>query len=96
MARFSVQAALKEMRDEQRTDHAALVEKVDEGFKAATKAMADHVLEDTTKFSSIDKRLDVVENTRRTMRWLMGATVVAILGAAAEFFINHAAHIVKP
>lgn len=83
------------MRDEQREDHRLLVEKVDEGFKAATKAMADHVLEDTTKFASIDNRLAVVENTRRTMRWLMGATVVAILGAAAEFVINHLGHVVK-
>jgi hypothetical protein len=103
MARFSVQAYLAEMRTESREDMQVVREsqdrlevKVDEGFKAATKSMSDHVLEDTTKFSSIDKRLDVVENTRRTMRWLMGAAVVAFLGAAAEFIFNHASHIVKP
>jgi hypothetical protein len=101
-ARFSVQSALTEMRQEQREDMQALqtsqnhlMDKVTEGFKTATKMVTDHVLEDTTKFNVIDKRLDLVENTRRTMRWLLAAAVVAFLGATAEFVVNHLGHVIQ-
>lgn len=88
-ARFSVQSALAQMRTEQREDHAALVLKVDEGFSTVTETMSAHVLEDTTKFGAIDKRLSTVENTRRSVRWLGGIVIVALLGAFVDFLFVH-------
>lgn len=96
MARLNTQQLIAEMRREQREDHQTLVEKVDEGFQKVTASIATHVLEDTTKFAGIETRLIVVEGTRKTMRWFMGAAIVAFLGALAEFVFNHATHVVKP
>lgn len=95
MARFTVQAALAEMRAEQREDHQTLTTKVDEGFKHVAEVMAAHTLEDAKQFGAIDSRLKIVETTRRTVRWLGATAIVAILSALADYLLNHFGH-VKP
>lgn len=87
--RLNTQAMLAEMRREQREDHQSLVTAMGEGFEKVTTAMSTHVLEDTTKFAAIDKRLSTVENTRRTMRWLGATVIVAVIGVLLEFLSNH-------
>lgn len=95
-SRFNVQHALEEMRAEHREDmqyvreaSQSLATTVDEGFKACTKALADHALEDTKAFSSIDNRLVIIENGRRLTRWLAGALVVALITAGIDFVFSH-------
>lgn len=87
--RFSVQAFLAEMRQEQREDHKALTDKVDEGFKSIASSMSAHELEDAKQFGAIDKRLEAVENTRRSMHWLGATVIVAFVGVALDFIFNH-------
>ena len=67
---FDLQSFLHEMRDEQRADHAALSAKVD----AITEVVRAH-----------ETRLTVVEGTRRTTRWIVGACAVSAIGAAVDF-----------
>ncbi len=95
-ARFSVQTFLAEMRAEQREDvtslrneTAELAKKVDEGFKAIAAVAAAHELADTKEFNAIDKRLQTVENTRRSMRWLGATMIVALVGLVFEFVFSH-------
>jgi hypothetical protein len=88
-ARLNTQQMLAEMRAEQREDHRELATKVDEGFKAIAAVAAAHELADTKQFNAIDKRLEVVENTRRSMRWLGATVVVALVGAAIDLVFVH-------
>lgn len=80
---------LDQMRGEQREDHATLVLKVDEGFESIRKAAAAHELADTTRFAEVDKRLDSVETTRRSIRWLGATVVVALITAFCDFVFVH-------
>jgi len=94
--RFNTQTFLSEMRAEQREDATALREataelakKVDEGFKATAAVSAAHELADTKEFNSIDKRLETVENTRRSMLWLGATMIVAIIGVVLDMAANY-------
>lgn len=94
--RFKVQTFLMEMRQEQREDTSALrsgqetlASRVEAGFKQVAETISTHVLEDTKQFGAIDKRLVEVENTRRSIRWLAGTVIVALVGAAADFLFVH-------
>jgi len=80
---------LLEMRREQRDDHERLVEKVDAGFLSISTSMAKHELDDTKAFNTIDSRLVIVENMRRTIRWLAVTTVGGGIAATADYLINH-------
>jgi hypothetical protein len=95
-SRFNVQNFLAEMRAEQREDHAALVLKVDEGIAKMTEAMSSHELEDAKQFGRIDKRLEAVENTKRTLLWLGATTVVAIVAGIVDFLFSHLPRFFKP
>jgi hypothetical protein len=80
---------LLEMRREQREDHKTLATTVVEGFDKLQSAMATHVLEDTSKFATLDARLDVVESTRKTVRWFGATVIVAAVGAIIELLVVH-------
>jgi hypothetical protein len=71
---FDLQQYLKEMRDDQREDHKEVVDKLD----AVIVRVQDH-----------ETRIVVVENTRKTMRWLTGTVIVALVGALLDFLVNH-------
>lgn len=86
---FNLQQFLSEMRQEQRDDHKELSTKVEDGFSDVKLAMSNHEIQDTIRFASIDKRLDSVENTRRSIRWLAGTVIVAAIGVAFELLTNH-------
>jgi hypothetical protein len=84
------------MRAEMREDaqlarevHANLTTKVDEGFKAIAAVASAHELADLRAFGEIDKRLETVENTRRSMRWLGATMIVALIGLVFEFVFEH-------
>lgn len=84
-----VLSRLDKMRAEQREDHAALVQKVDTGFHSINTAAAAHELEDTKRFAAVDKRVESVENTRRSIRWLGATVIVALIGAFFDFVFIH-------
>lgn len=86
---MDVQTLLIKMQDKLEENHADLVKKVDDGFKALTTAASEHELSDTRLFSAIDNRLVIVENTRRTIRWLGTTVLVALIGAFADFVFVH-------
>lgn len=86
---FNLQNFLSEMRAEQRDDNMTLTAKVDQGFQAVASSQKAHELSDQQMFSSFDKRLSTVENTRRTMRWLAGSITVAALGAGVDLVLTH-------
>lgn len=71
---FNLQDFLSEMRAEQREDLKTLDGKVD---KALT-TLQDH-----------ETRIQFVEGTRKTLRWLAASLVVAFLGAMFDFFFIH-------
>lgn len=71
---FDMQQFLSEMRQEQREDHQVVVTKLD----SVIVKVADH-----------ETRIVVVENTRKTMLWLAGTVIVALLGAVLDFLVNH-------
>ena len=89
MARVNVQDLLLTMRKEQRDDHEKLVEKVDEGFKAIALVASNHELQDQKLFAALDKRVVIVENTRRSIRWLGATVLVTLLGGVADFLFVH-------
>ncbi len=90
--RFSIQAYLEQMRREQREDHNLLVVKVDEGFGNIASAMSTHELQDEERFGSVDKRLSVVENSRRAMLWLAGVLLAGAVTMAFDLVVNHFSH----
>lgn len=71
---FNLQTFLSEMRDEQREDHLALSGKID---TLVTK-VAEH-----------DTKITVLDNHRKTTRWLAGSLVIAFIGATADFLFVH-------
>ena len=89
MAKATLQDILFKMRDEQKEDHENLVKKVDEGFKAVALVAANHELHDQKLFSALDKRMVIVENTRRSIRWLGATVLVTFLGGLADFLLVH-------
>lgn len=86
---MDIQGLLLEMRKEQREDHDRLVEKVDEGFRSLQSAMSTHEVSDLKAFNAIDNRLMIVENMRRTIRWLAVTSVGAGIAGAADYLVNH-------
>lgn len=68
----------------------ALTDKVDDGFRAQAAVQAAHELADVKQFGSIDRRLQPLEQVHRTVRWLVAALIVALLGGAADAVFNHA------
>lgn len=86
---MDIQSLLLEMRKEQREDHDRLVEKVDDGFRALQTSMTNHEVADVKAFSAIDNRLLIVENMRRTIRWLGATAVGGSIAAVADYFVNH-------
>jgi hypothetical protein len=80
---------LDQMREEQRDDHSTLVVKVDGGFESVRSAAADHEVKDTERFASINERLVVIENNRRTLRWLSATMVAAFITGVVDFFFSH-------
>lgn len=87
--RYSTKDHIDTMRRETREDLRLLGDRMDQGFEKVTTALSEHVLQDTTKFGDVDKRLSAVEDTRKTARWVVGVGLVALAGAAAEFFFMH-------
>lgn len=61
-------------RAEQRADHRDMLDK----FVAVNKICADH-----------ETRLVVVENTRKSIRWLAVTMVGALLVGGVDFFFEH-------
>lgn len=81
MAENLIHDLLAEMRDEQRAmrsehkeDHTTLMEKFDTVFKK----LGDH-----------ETRITVVENTRKTVRWLGGTVIVGGIGFLIDYLFNH-------
>lgn len=89
-------AMLADMRREQREDRQVLSDKLDEGFTKVVETMNAHEVKDTERFGQVDKRLVVVESTRKTIRWLASALVVAALGGFADLVVNHLSKGVHP
>lgn len=96
---MDIQQFLLEMRREQREDHNALVKKVDDGFKEAAAALNAHALQNVESLSEydgrilrIDGRLKVVENTRRTVRWLGFTLTATALTGIVDYVMNHLHH----
>ncbi len=96
--KFNMQQFLSEMRaenaahrQEQRADTLTLAGKLDQ-MGANLHGRISSV---QTTVNKHETRLVVVENTRRSMRWLSGTAIVALIGAAIEFFFNHASKL-KP
>lgn len=72
--KFNLQTYLSEMREEQREDNKALRDKI------------DHI---GTSLHKHDKRISVVENTRRLLLTIAGALGVAALGFIVDMAVNH-------
>lgn len=77
MVDFDLQSFLREMRDEQREAHEALVTKVDAGFKEASAALAKH-----------DTRITVIENLRKNVLWFASATFGALIIGGVDIFLE--------
>ena len=88
MARTSTLDVILAMAAEGRANHATLVGKVDEVLAAA----ASHELKDVHRFAEIDKRLEPMEATRKTLRWVIGSGFVAGLGIISDLIVNHLFH----
>lgn len=86
---MDVQELLLTMRAEQREDHQLLVKKVDDGFSSMSTMQNEHLLEDANRFNAIDNRLKIVENTRRTIRWLTGVVIVAVVTGLVDAIAHH-------
>ncbi len=74
MVNWDLQQYLSDMKDELREDNKVLADKLD------YFSMAIHKL---------DKRISVVENTRRLLFAVAGALGVAVLGFVADMAVNH-------
>lgn len=92
MAEFDVQKELHDMRLEQRTDHAELTRVVTDGFSKGSEWMRLHELKDQERFNAIDTRLQPIETIKRGAVWLIGAVIVAWLGAAGLIYAEHQSH----
>lgn len=86
---MDVPELLLQMRHEQREDHERLVARVDAGFARVTTTLTAHELEDERRFGTVDTRLVIVENTRRTARWFLGAAITAFVASVADFISRH-------
>lgn len=86
---------LVDLQRQAATNHAALVETVNHGFSKVAETMAAHALDDSERFAKIEKRLQPVEEMRRTVRWALGVGFAAVLTGMVDFFVNHAHHGVK-
>ena len=65
-SKFSVEHFLQDMRDETRSSHVEIKDKLDE----VARTVNQH-----------ETRLTVVENARKTLRWVVGAVLVAFIGS---------------
>lgn len=93
---FDLQKELHEMRQERRDDHAELVRKVDTGFAEGAEWMKVHEAADVERFNQIDKRLMPLETVKAAAVWLVGAVLVALLGAGGMIYAEHVNHLDKP
>ncbi len=85
---FNIQDYLRDMREEQQQDHKDLSAKVDE---MATAFFGRVELVDR-RVSRHETRLVVVENTRRSLRWLGAALIGAVLTLAGDIILEHLPH----
>lgn len=72
--KWDLQSYLEDMRKEQREAHAVLTEKLDD----LGKTVASH-----------ETRLTVLDNMRRNVRWLVTATIGALIMGATDLFFKH-------
>lgn len=86
---MEIEALILDMRKEQREDHATVITQMAAGFKSVTETMQSHEKVDLQSFASIDKRVSVVEGTRKALIWLVCAVIVASLAAGADAYFNH-------
>lgn len=96
MADFNVQNELHDMRGEQRTDHDELTRIVTEGFASGSSWMHAHEMKDQERFNAIDTRLRPIETVKQAAIWLIGAVLVAWLGAAGLIYVEHQNHRAAP
>jgi len=92
MADFNIQTELQSMRVEQREDHAALTKVVTDGFASSNSWMHAHELKDQDRFNALDRRLRPIETVKQAAVWLIGAVIVAWLGAAGLIYVEHQSH----
>lgn len=92
MAEFDIQSELHDMRLEQKNDNNELTRVVTEGFTAGSTWMHAHELKDQERFNTIDSRLRPIETVKQAAVWLIGAVIVAWLGAAALIYVEHQHH----
>lgn len=86
---FNLQSWLQEMRQEQREDYQLLSRKVDDGFSTVHQSLSNHKVETTQALGEVDKRLVIVENTRRAFRWAMGTMFAAGVTGLFDLVVNH-------
>lgn len=80
---------LLDMQEKERDRHEKLVSTISTGIAEIKKGMADHEQKDTERFAEVDNRLVIVENTRRTTRWLIGIVLAAVATGLADLIVNH-------
>ncbi len=78
---FDAQSFLRDMRQENVTSLAGISGKVDQ-----VDGKVDQVL---VKVNDHETRIVVVEGTRRTLLWLAGAVVIAVLPVVFDLVVNH-------
>jgi hypothetical protein len=92
---MDIQQLLLQMRQEAREDMQILTQKVDDGFTAVAQQFSEHEVSDTTVFGEHEQRLAALESTKKDLRWVAGAVIVAVLGAGATALWDFVAHHVR-
>jgi ABC-type transporter Mla subunit MlaD len=90
--RFDLQKFLSEMREEQRRD---LAELRDEQREAA-RELSTRIDNALRTLQDHETRLVVVESTRKSVRWLAGTVIAALVGAALDVLFVHIPKLFKP
>lgn len=85
---FNIQDYLRDMREEQQQDHKDLSAKIDD----VTSAMFTRIDVVDRRVSRHETRIVVVENTRKSLRWLGAALISALLALAGDLILNHLPH----
>ena len=82
---FDLQTFLSEMRQEQNDSHRNLAAKMDSINTELTRQIDDVV---ETQFAH-HTRIALVENFRRTARWVIATLIVGVVTGAVDLIVNH-------